>query len=801
MKKWRTFKRLSFLSRPRRATMIVKQCLFGVAITATFSVASTMASSAQTFTSLVSFDYTNGANPFELLEATDGNLYGTANKGGTGPNYNCNKSCGIVFRMTLADKLTTLHSFDGLDGNGPFGLVQASNGNMYGATSYGGAHNCTSYGSAGPCGAIYELTLGGTLTSLYDFCAKTSCGDGAIPSGRLVQASDGNLYGITVAGGTGTCTGAVGPGCGTVFRITPSGAFTLLHSFKNTDGAYPYEGLVLASNGNLYGTTSEGGAHGYGTVFEVTLGGKLTTLHSFNLTDGAYPYAGLIQGSNGNLYGTTTEILLNEGAPSCTATGVGYGTVFEITLTGAVTTLHTFASTDGAYPYSRLLQGTDGNFYATSACGGTNNDGTVFKMTSAGTVTTLHTFSGSDGTLPYSGLVQATKGNFYGTTVLGGTDNDGTVYRLAIGLPAFLQLQSTSGYVGSKIGILGQGFTSSSVVKFNGVKATTVTLTGTTYLVATVPVGASDGYVTVTNGTTILKSSRLFVVHNSWSSAAAIPTAVASPATGVIGSAIYVVGGRNGATIYDDNQVYDSSTNKWSTGAVLPATTYAAASAAANNTLYVIGGTTNGTNVIASVWAYNPKTNTWASEAAMPTARASAAATVENGIIYVIGGADVNFNRLTTVESYNPATNMWREEAPLMVGKSYPSVGLVGSTIVAADGVASSGDTGDTEGYDASTNVWSVLKNDPTGRDLACAGSVSGELYVTGGRIYGKGGAAESLTESFTLPPKDTWTTLASLPQATQSAGSVVYGGQLYCFGGMATQGGASIANVQIYQP
>ena len=217
--------------------------------------------------------------------------------------------------ISFAQTLTTLYSFcsqpNCVDGAYPqAGLVQGTDGNFYGTTA----------NDAGPNqGTVFKVTAGGTLTSLYNFCAQTGCPDGSQPSGGLVQATDGNLYGTTVLGGASDY--------GTVFKITPGGTLTSLYSFcaagfSCADGGYPHAGLVQATDGNFYGTTFQGGAYGGGTVFKITAAGTLTTLHSFGGfgTDGYAPFAGLVQATDGNFYGTT-----NLGGPR------GYGTVFKIT--------------------------------------------------------------------------------------------------------------------------------------------------------------------------------------------------------------------------------------------------------------------------------------------------------------------------------------------------------------------------------------------------------------------------------------------------------------------------------------
>jgi len=353
--------------------------------------------------------------------------------------------CAATAIALQAQTFQTRFTFDGTDGMAPVGaLVQATDGNLYGATAAGGA------GPYGSGGTIFRIAPSGSLTTVYNFCSQSGCTDGMYPRGALVQAANGNLYGITLFGGASNT--------GTVFEITPSGTLTTLHSFCSqsncTDGEYPYAGLVLASNGVLYGTTYIGGLYGAGAIFEITPSGTLTTLYSFcaqtGCTDGANPVAPLIQGADGNFYGTTYGYYYpptgrpmtlysfcsqsgcpDRGSPLPLAQGSG-GTVFKITPHGTLTTLHSFCSqsdcTDGANPVAPLVQATDGNFYGTAAEGGADTTGcagygcgTVFEITPGGTLTTLHSFYLTDGGYPaYGGLVQATDGNFYGTAIEGG---------------------------------------------------------------------------------------------------------------------------------------------------------------------------------------------------------------------------------------------------------------------------------------------------------------------------------------------------------------------------------------------
>lgn len=234
-----------------------------------------------TLTTLYSFcaqaHCTDGEYPRAgLVQASDGNFYGTTEGGGT--SQACYQiGCGTVFKITPTGTLTTLHSFDSADGFYPFGaLIQATDGNFYGTTDGGGTGVYN--------GTVFKMTPTGKLTTLYSFCAQTSCADGANPQAGLVQATDGNFYGTTLSGGvpTGSCSNFGQLGCGTVFEITPKGALTTLYSFGEPSGAQPEAGLVQATSGALYGTTSQGGNNnscsffneeeGCGTVFTLSVG-------------------------------------------------------------------------------------------------------------------------------------------------------------------------------------------------------------------------------------------------------------------------------------------------------------------------------------------------------------------------------------------------------------------------------------------------------------------------------------------------------------------------------------------------
>jgi uncharacterized repeat protein (TIGR03803 family) len=466
------------------------------------------------------------------------------------------RACVLLFLCVVsaiaasAQTFSTVFAFNGSNGEDPeyMTAIQGTDGNFYGTTSFGGAHERgTSLG-----GTVFKLTPEGQLSTLYNFCAQPSCADGELPFAGLVQGADGNFYGTTGGGGTS--------GFGTVFKVTPVGILTVLHSFNSTDGAQPRSPLFQATDGNFYGTTSGGGAHSDGTVFKITAAGALTTLYSFcaqkNCADGSAPIAGVVQGTDGNFYGTTGGLDNSD------------GTAFKLTAAGALTTLYTFCTVEdldcphGSYPSGGLVQGSDGNFYGTTYYGGPNGFGTVFKLTPAGKLTTLHTFVQTDGESPFAGLVQGSDGAFYGTTLIGGltfsgaiykitstgvftslyslncesefcpdgsnpyggllqsTDgtfygttfgNRGTIFNLNVGLNPFVETRPSSGKVGAAVRILGTDLTGTTSVTFNGVAAA-FTVVSASEVRATVPAGASSGIVVVTTPGGTLSSNTRFRV-------------------------------------------------------------------------------------------------------------------------------------------------------------------------------------------------------------------------------------------------------------------------------------------------
>lgn len=287
--------------------------------------------------------------------------------------------------------------------------------------AHGNFYSTTANGGANGHGTVFEITPSGTETVLYSFAGSP---DGANPTFSSVAFDKaGNLYGTTSGGGA---NGGL-DGYGTVFKLTPVGTETVLYSFAGppTDGYQPNSGVILDTLGNLYGTTVSGGANGYGTVFKVTSSGTESVLYSFaGGTDGCFPFAaGLVLRKN-VLYGATQQCGAN-----------GYGTVFKLSLSGTETILHSFANdgTDGEYPDAGLVFDAAGNMYGTTDIGGTGNAGTVYKITPAGTESVLHSFSfnGTDGANPYgAGVILDKSGNIYGTTNGGGYYRYGAAFKI-----------------------------------------------------------------------------------------------------------------------------------------------------------------------------------------------------------------------------------------------------------------------------------------------------------------------------------------------------------------------------------
>jgi uncharacterized repeat protein (TIGR03803 family) len=349
---------------------------------------------------------TSSFNMPGLVQGADGYLYGLTTQDGGAYNQ------GSAFKTSVTGAFTLLHSFTGgSDGGNPWGaLVQASNGFFYGTTFSGGANNY---------GTVFQMSSTGSLVTLLSF---DDFRQGWNPIGALVQGSDGYLYGTTYNGGTNYW--------GTVFKISTNGALINLYAFTNgLDGANPTGGVVRGTDGNFYGTASAGGAYSNGTVFKISPTGAFTALHSFTGdSDGAMPCGALVQAGNGNFYGTTTGQIGNAWATS--------GTVFAINPSGSLTRVGNIAGSGGAHPEAGLVQGSDGRFYGTVFGGSTGAFGGVFSVGAGGDFIAVYKFTnGVDGAYPEAALVQATDGNFYGMANLGGSMTieglpEGTIFRL-----------------------------------------------------------------------------------------------------------------------------------------------------------------------------------------------------------------------------------------------------------------------------------------------------------------------------------------------------------------------------------
>jgi uncharacterized repeat protein (TIGR03803 family) len=450
----------------------------------------------QTFTLLYNFQGTTGnlgAYPQGLVQGTDGNLYGVTHAGGD------QFSSGTFFKISASGSQKTLCDFFDL---GACRGAQAPSANLILGT------NGSFYG-VDVLGDIIRLSTRGKLKVLFS-------NSNAIPTASLVLASNGAFYGTTVNGGTNNQ--------GTVFKMTAAGKLTTLYSFCSViqsgicvDGAQPNFALVQGSDGNLYGTTSIGGNdgvnNGYGTIFKITLTGTLTTIYNFpGFTQSS---SALVEGADGNFYGTTAF-----GGSGTFGAG---GTFFTVTSGGDLTTLYNFCSlqncADGEQP-TNIFLATDGNFYGITWYGGVNNNqGTIFQFTPSGTLTTLHNFNGTDGTGPGGGgtLMQDTSGTLYGTMQQGGpgwptcSSCDGTIFSLNMGLGPFVKTLPTSGKVKAAVKILGTGLTGATSVTFNGTAAT-FKVASSSEITTNVPAGATTGVVKVVTAGGTLISNTVFQV-------------------------------------------------------------------------------------------------------------------------------------------------------------------------------------------------------------------------------------------------------------------------------------------------
>lgn len=354
-----------------------------------------------TFVCLHAFSGTPAQPRGMLFRGADDRLYGTSFLGGSA-------DAGTIFRLTPGVSLEVLYELDGLSEgqNLHDGITQANDGTLYGSTIKGGTYDV---------GQIFKLGLNGAYTPLGTLTETGSTG--YFPYSAPVQGKDGSFYGVMSAG--------AGAGAGAIYKMTSAGALSTVFTFGGNKGRVPYGRLAVGADGTLYGTTALGGSTDQGTLFSFDPDTKIhKVLHSFSGPDGAVLYSGVIVGSDDRLYGVTYRGGAN-----------GFGTVFAYdTGTGQRTTLHSFNSANGAYPYSTLVEASDGRLYGTTYIGGAKNRGAVFSIAKNGSGFTLkHSLQGSDGSYPYGGLVEASDGYLYGTAPSGGSANNGVIFRVSLG--------------------------------------------------------------------------------------------------------------------------------------------------------------------------------------------------------------------------------------------------------------------------------------------------------------------------------------------------------------------------------
>ena len=447
-----------------------------------------------------------GGRPNLIIQASDGNFYGTAQVTDEGVS---DPQGGTLFKLTPAGEFTRLFTFTQgangfLNGNNPAdGFVEANDGLLYGTTFNGGKQND---------GVLFRISkTGAGFKVLHNFCSSANCADGSVPNGLLL-AQDGNLYGTTLEGGS-SVNPCPSSGCGTIFRFEPTtGAFTVLHRLTAiADGLQP-SGMIQAANGNFYGVSQGLDVHSFNEdIFQFTLAGKFTVQFKSPLFDTGI--SGLTQGANGNLYGAFESITAGE---------INF---FEVSTKGTgFVAFEPFTTLAGTTTIPSLFLASDGNLWDTNFTDSTAPMGSVFSINPQnGAVLETFAFDGANGNSPEVGVIQAADGTFVGTTELGGTISggsnefaDGTVWTLDAGLPApapaITLLNSTSGSVGSTVLINGTNFIGTSTVSFDGVTAAFQVL-NSEFVSATVPAGATTGPIKVTNEGGTATSTQSFNVN------------------------------------------------------------------------------------------------------------------------------------------------------------------------------------------------------------------------------------------------------------------------------------------------
>jgi uncharacterized repeat protein (TIGR03803 family) len=446
----------------------------------------------------------DGNRPGALVQASDGNFYGTTDASQQGV---ASPQGGTVFKVTAKNsQLTLLFTFlpkaNGkfTDGSRPNTLIEGRDGFLYGTAAGGGANNN---------GVLFKLSKSGTgFKILHSFCSLANCADGSTPT-SLILGSDGNVYGSTIAGPSSSpfCTNS---GCGTIFRTTLNGNLTILHTFTGLADGFQPLGIIQGADGNFYGTNSAGSPVMSGNVFSLTAAVEFAIVHTFTVYKA--PISGLMQAPNSNLFGVFFDAARSRQQQ-----------LFEVSPSGSgFQQLPPFGPTTGTFPMPSPIQASDGNVWTSTFQGGASNDGTIVKMSARnGAVLQTISFNGANGSSPHAALVQGADGKIYGTTTAGGVVSTGeqpggTVFSLNAGLappkPSIATITPTTGSISSTVILSGGHFVGTTSLKFNGVAAMFQVL-NVDSVQATVPAGATNGLISVTNagGTTV--STQSFIVN------------------------------------------------------------------------------------------------------------------------------------------------------------------------------------------------------------------------------------------------------------------------------------------------
>jgi uncharacterized repeat protein (TIGR03803 family) len=421
---------------------------------------------AQTETTLLTFNGTNGATPYleTLVQGRNGKLYGTTYGGGAN-NY------GTVFSFNPANNgEVIMHSFAGTDGSYPSsGVTLDTDGNFYGTTLYGGSADL---------GVLYKISAAGTFTLLHQFLGGTT--DGSYPYWPPIQASDGNLYGVASGGNFQAPI---------LYKYTPAGVYSIIYTFDRSTSGWAVNGVMQGSDNLFYTLSGAGGANGCGSIAKITMAGVLKATHSFNCSNQGSGPTGLVEASDGTYYGTTYQGGTHD-----------QGVLFDLTSSFGETILDDLSGD----PEAPLMQASDGNLYFFTTNGSQLDS---WNLTSG--FSTVYIFTGSANLI--NGLAQDTSGVFYSLSEIDGADDDGYLFSIDTGLGPFVTFDRKAGAVGATTHILGQGLTGTTSVTFNGTAAT-YTVESDTYITVTVPAGATSGPVVVATPGGTLTSNPNFTV-------------------------------------------------------------------------------------------------------------------------------------------------------------------------------------------------------------------------------------------------------------------------------------------------